>query len=139
MDSCELICKKCSSSKLVKNGTQEGIQRYKCKECGAVFRQKEAKYSSSFKLEVVQMYLHSMSIRAIAKIKQVHNSVVSYWIKKSGKIAKEAFYAEVGKVTEKNIQILEIDELFTYVKKNPAKRMYFLLSNEKHCELLICM
>ena len=139
MISSELSCKKCSSSKLVKNGRQKGVQRYKCQECGSVFQGGEGKYSNAFKLEAIKMYLHSMSIRAIAHIKQVHPSVIGYWIKKSGRIAKEAFYAQVQKVTESNIQILEIDELFTYVKKNPTKRMYFLLCREKSCELLICM
>lgn len=132
-------CKQCSSPKIVKNGNQDGIQRYKCKACGAVFRGQEEKYSSAFKLEAIKMYLHSMSIRAIAQVKQVHHSVIAYWIKKSGEVAKEAFYAEVAKVTETKMQILELDELFTYVKKNPAKHMYFLQCNEKSCELLICM
>jgi len=134
-----ISCKKCFSSEVVKNGRQEGVQRYKCKDCGSVFRNQKAKYSKDFKLKAIKMYLHSMSIRAIAHIKQVHPSVIAYWIKKSGTIAKEAFYTEVEKVTETDIQILEIDELFSYVKKNPTKRMYFLLSNEKRCELLICM
>ncbi|WP_407651253.1 transposase-like zinc-binding domain-containing protein [Candidatus Bandiella euplotis] len=30
-------CKKCSSSKYVKNGNIRGMQRYKCKECGCNF------------------------------------------------------------------------------------------------------
>lgn len=132
-------CKRCSSVHIVRNGTQEGIQRYKCRDCGAVFRGQEPRYSSALKLEVVKMYLHSMSIRAIGKVKQIHHSVIAYWIKKAGLIAKESFYTEVSRVTEKDIQILELDELFTYIKKNPAKRMYFLLSNEKGCKLLICM
>ncbi|WP_407651239.1 transposase-like zinc-binding domain-containing protein [Candidatus Bandiella euplotis] len=34
-------CKKCSSSKYVKNGNIRGMQRYKCKECGCNFTNRE--------------------------------------------------------------------------------------------------
>ncbi len=98
---------------------------------GAVFRGQEEKYSSAFKLEAVKMYLHSMSIRAIAQVKQVHHSVIAYWIKKSGEIAKEDFYAEVAKVTDTKIQILELDELFTYIKKTCKAYVFLTVQREK--------
>ena len=63
------------------------------------------------------MYINSMGIRAIGRVKGVHNSVVSSWIKKIGTITKEAFYEKMEEVQDKNISILELDELFTYVKK----------------------
>jgi transposase-like protein len=44
-------CKKCKSEHIVKNGLQDGVQRYKCKACGYVFRGKAAKYSADFKLD----------------------------------------------------------------------------------------
>jgi transposase-like protein len=30
-------CKTCQSKNIVKNGLQDGVQRYKCKVCGGVF------------------------------------------------------------------------------------------------------
>jgi transposase-like protein len=110
-------CKKCKGTHVVKNGNQDGIQRYKCKECGSVFRDKEPKYSAELKLEAITMYINSMGIRAIARVKKVHHSLISSWIKKSGQVAKEAFSTKLQEIQPSNISILELDELFTYVKK----------------------
>jgi transposase-like protein len=130
-------CKKCKSTELVRNGKQDGIQRYKCKSCGSVFRGKEEKYSADFKMEAIMMYINSMGIRAIARVKKVHNSVISLWIRQMGKVVKEAFIEKIGDVQPKDISILELDELFTYVKKKRTKRIYLVLSTETGCELLI--
>jgi transposase-like protein len=130
-------CKKCKSDSVVKNGKQEGVQRYKCKKCGSVFRDSDRKYSPSFKMEVVMMYLNSIGLRAIARVKKIHNSLVSYWVKQVGTVVKEAFCSELEKVQSKDIKILEVDELFTYVKKKPIERIYLLMSTGTRVELLI--
>lgn len=130
-------CKECKSENIVKNGTHNGVQRYKCKECGSVFRGKESKYSAEFKLEAVMLYINSMGIRAIGRIKKVHNSLISVWIKQMGKVIKEAFAEKIKEVQAKDISILEVDELFTYVKKKKIKRIYLVLSTETSLELLI--
>ena len=129
-------CKKCRSEDIVKNGLQDGVQRYKCKTCFCVFRGKEAKYSSDFKLNAIMMYINSMGIRAIARVKNVHNSVVSTWIKQMGRVIKDAFTEQVKEVQSKDISIVELDELFTYIKKK-IKRMYLVLLTETGSELLI--
>ena len=64
-------------------------------------------------------------------------SVVSSWIKQIRLVAKESFNEELNKVQPKDIQILEADELFTYIKKKKIKRIYLLLLTESHSELLI--
>ncbi|HJD55259.1 MAG TPA: hypothetical protein LFW21_01095, partial [Rickettsia endosymbiont of Pyrocoelia pectoralis] len=46
---------------------------------------KESKYSAEFKLEAIMLYVNSMGIRAIGRIKKVHNSLISVWIKQMGK------------------------------------------------------
>jgi transposase-like protein len=130
-------CKNCKSAELVKNGKQDGVQRYKCKNCGSVFRGKERQYSAEFKLEAIMMYINSMGIRAIARVKKVHNSVISVWIKQMGRVTKEAFAEKLNEIQPKDINILELDELFTYVKKKKIKRIYLVLSTETNCELLI--
>lgn len=110
-------CKTCQSENIVKNGLQDEIQRYKCKACGCVFRGKAAKYSADFKLDTIMMYINSMGIRAIARVKNIHNSLVSLWIKQMGEIIKDAFTKQIEEVQPKDINIVELDELFTYIKK----------------------
>ena len=61
------------------------------------------------------LYINSMGIRAIARVKKIHNSLVSFWIKQIGKIIKEAFAEKIKEVQPKDINIVEVDELFTYV------------------------
>jgi tRNA(Ile2) C34 agmatinyltransferase TiaS len=41
LDKVELVCPRCSSSKLKKNGKEAGRQRYKCLTCGKYFREKQ--------------------------------------------------------------------------------------------------
>ncbi len=130
-------CIKCKSKSLVKNGHQGGKQRYKCKGCGAVFRDTKPRYTTEFKMEVIMMYLNSVGLRAIERIKKIHNSLASYWVKQAGQVAKQKFYEELEKVQSPDIQILEIDELFTYCKKKKIKRIYLLASSGNQVELLI--
>jgi transposase-like protein len=56
----EVICKKCGSSLVVKNGAQDGRQRDKCKAYSAVFRNFKPKYSAEFKMETIKMYMNSI-------------------------------------------------------------------------------
>lgn len=130
-------CKTCQSENIVKNGLQDGVQRYKCKTCGSVFRGKAAKYSADFKLDVIMMYINSMGIRAIARVKKIHNSLVSLWVKQMGEVIKDAFTKRIEEVQPENINIVELDELFTYVKKKKIKRIYLVLLTEIGSELLI--
>ena len=130
-------CKTCQSENIVKNGLQDEIQRYKCKVCGCVFRGKAAKYSADFKLDTIMMYINSMGIRAIARVKNIHNSLVSLWIKQMGEIIKDAFTKQIEEVQPKDINIVELDELFTYIKKKKIKRIYLVLLTEIGSELLI--
>lgn len=140
-----LLCPKCSSNSFVKYGKKDNKQKYKCKNCSNVFLPKNPKYSDEFKLECVQMYLESMGIRGISRVKKVHNSNVSYWIKKAGQIAEREFKKQQLNIEKKDIAIVEIDELCTYVKKNLLNaqktkqntHLYGLLWNETQKKFLI--
>ena len=129
-------CKSCGSTTIVKNGRQDGVQRYKCKDCNSVFRGKDAMYSSDFKLEAIMMYINSMGIRAIARVKNVHNSVISVWIKQMGDVVKAVFHEKVNEITPKDINILELDELFTYVKKKENKAYIFSAVDPDRCRVI---
>lgn len=90
-----------------------------------------------FKLDAIMMYINSMGIRAIARVKKVHNSVISVWIRQMGEVIKGAFHEKVNEITPQDINILELDELFTYVKKKRIRCIYLVLSTETGSELLI--
>jgi transposase-like protein len=113
-------CKFCSGLKIVKNGFVRNSQRYKCGSCGKNFikgdKRENEFYSNQTRNMVIRMYLNNCGIRRIAHILKLPLSTTFGWIKKAGKIVDEM-------VKNKNeefdkIEILEMDELFTYIKKN---------------------
>jgi transposase-like protein len=132
-------CRFCSSENIIKCGFYKEKQRFKCKNCRKISTIQHKKYSDEFKIECIKMSLNSMGLRAIGRVKNVHNSLISYWIKKSAEIAKEKIRKDTDNIEK--IEILEVDELCTYIKKNLKMgvniRFYGLLSTETETKLLI--
>lgn len=114
----EIICKKCRSNLWVKNGNMKTKQRYKCKSCGHNYTigDKRTVYAEDKKRLVVRMYLNNCGIRRIAHIIETPLSTVFSWIKKAGKIVE--VMVKERKDNEEKIEILEMDELYTYIKKS---------------------
>ena len=114
----EIICKKCRSNLWVKNGNMKTKQRYKCKSCGHNYTigDKRMVHAEDKKRLVVRMYLNNCGIRRIAHIIETPLSTVFSWIKKSGKIVE--VMVKERKDNEEKIEILEMDELYTYIKKS---------------------
>ena len=114
----EIICKKCRSNLWVKNGNMKTKQRYKCKSCGHNYTigDKRMVHAEDKKRLVVRMYLNNCGIRRIAHIIETPLSTVFSWIKKSAKIVE--VMVKERKDNEEKIEILEMDELYTYIKKS---------------------
>ncbi len=116
-------CKFCSSLKIVKNGFVRDLQRYSCKSCNKNFvkgdKRENESYSNQTKNMVIRMYLNNCGIRRIAHILNLPLSTTFGWIKKAGKIVDE-MVKNKNEEFEK-IDILEMDELFTYIKKNQER------------------
>lgn len=137
-------CKKCGSSKLIKNGLVLGKQRYRCKDCNLNFRvgDKREKYSDKDKMRVIELYLENCGIRSIERITGIYNNLISHWIKKFSIIIKSNINKDLDKIKSKqDIEIMEIDEMVTYIKKNQKMAenisLYGLLSTGKETKLLI--
>ena len=137
-------CKFCSSSKCVKNGFVHKAQRYKCKECAANFvdGDKRLKYSSADHLKVIKLYLENCGIRTIERLTGVRNSQISKWIEDiASHVRGEMQKAQNNVNSIKDIAILEIDELCTYIKKDQKTAgsipSYGLLLIEGRIKLLI--
>ena len=76
------------------------------------------------------MYLENVSIRSRERLEGVSEPLILKWIKKMGKEIKNKFNESINKIKDninnidekdikkENIEILEIDEIVTYVKKN---------------------
>lgn len=133
-----MLCKLCGSEKLVKNGTELRVQRYKCKDCNKTFKMEDArvKYGLEKRLRVIKMYLEGIGIRSIERLEKVSNTLIIYWIRYFSKMICKELRKSVPEKVE-DIEIMELDELFTYYKKRPTEHMYGLLLTETGTKLLI--
>jgi len=125
-------CPKCQSEHNVKNGIVRNIQRYQCKECGKNFtidyfqvteREKKRRFA-------LAMYLEGLGFHSIGRLLNVSHVSVINWVKKYG--------SELSKIRNaKPVQIMELDEIHTYVKSKKTINGFGLLLIETHENLLI--
>lgn len=103
-------CAKCKSEKSTKNGILKGVQRYKCKECGFNFTVeiKSTAKPEDVKRQALLMYLEGLGFHSIGRILRVSHVSVLNWIRKYGEQVKEIR-------NDKPVEIMELDELHTYV------------------------
>ena len=125
----EGICKHCGSKERVKNGYVGGKQRYKCRSCGKTYRQGDLreKYTNEQRLRCIKWYLEGTGIMAIERMEGLSNPLIIKWIRKFAKILR-ARINEVEILDDaREIQIIELDELFSYCQKELTKSTYGLL------------
>ena len=119
-----LKCKYCESTRINKNGiVKNGNQRYICRDSKRNFTITIRKYSNEYKMKIIKMYLENIGIRSIERLEGVPNTTVLKWIRSMGKIVKNKLQETINSIEEEdmkkeNIEILECDEIVTYVKKN---------------------
>ena len=114
-----ILCKHCGSDKHVKNVIVHGKQRYKCKDCARTCREGDLreKYTAEQRIRVIKWYLEGAGIMSIERMEGVANPLIIKWIRKFSKILRQRLDETVIPEDVKDIQILELDELFSYCKK----------------------
>jgi len=117
-------CSHCGSQKYVKDGKAAGKQRYECKECGRKFG--GGKHSLSEKLFAMQLYVNNVGIRKIGFFCKVSHSLVIKWIRSTYKNLSSKIERE-GKAEGREPDVIEMDEIYTYIKKNKSGCQYGLL------------
>jgi transposase-like protein len=111
-------CPKCGSDLRVKNGFMKSLQRYKCKGCGCNYTKSDKQgYPANVKREAVRYYLEGLGFRRIERLLGISYTTVYYWVKELGQVIKEKYSKEQGK----RVDVLEFDELCTWVKKNEIR------------------
>jgi transposase-like protein len=103
-------CPKCKSRNYVKDGIVKKKQRYLCKECKYRYTVEQRGIPNATKTLAIQMYLEGLGFRSIERILKVSNVSVLNWVKALGKQVEEY------RKPVKNIEIIELDELHTYIQ-----------------------
>jgi transposase-like protein len=131
-------CRHCGSGKLVKFGVVSGKQRYKCKACGRSTREndKRVKYPPEKRLRVLKMYLENVGIRSIERLEGVPNPLIIQWIRSSAAFISGLLDKSPSENPEE-VEIMEMDELYSFVKKNATESSYGLLRIGTKAGLLI--
>ena len=79
------ICPHCSSEKIVKNGHKDGIQRFKCKECGKTFTYTNNTILFSSKKDIntwikfCECLMNKLSIRKCTEICNINTHTAFNW------------------------------------------------------------
>ena len=115
----EKNCPRYGSAKTVKNGQAKGNPKRKCKECDYQYT-KDALPGApqNVRLACVMLYVHGLSMNAIAKLFHYTPPAVLRWIKSFGR----QHYFKPEPVSDATL--LEIDEMHHYLKKRPIRSGY---------------
>ena len=128
-------CPYCKSTKVRKNGMNRGTQRMQCMNCKKTFPQTPKRVSKEVKYKALLMYLNNVGIRKIALFFGVSAPAVLKWIKNAHKLLNELLNNFNPLNTEKT-DIIELDEIYTYVKKRKKEQSYGLLILDDESVLL---
>jgi transposase-like protein len=139
MKNTEITCPHCGNGEhIMKNGHYNGMQRYIYSKCKKTFtlsdEDKRIKHPLQLRNLVLTFYLCGTSMRGIQKAlsavfgKKIHFNSVSGWIKNANNILEQEQKRRKEEIPKTGgektiIPIVEMDELYTYVKKNPKIKM----------------
>jgi transposase-like protein len=135
-------CKRCGLDAVCKNGFVVGKQRYLCKVCGTNFTEGDGrkKHSPRVVRAAIDLYVEGNGFRRISRLlKKIFNVDVCYqlvihWIKSAAE--KIDLMKPESEAQKNKVPLLELDELFSYIKKKQIKSEYGLLLIETGYVLL---
>jgi transposase len=111
----EVCCKRCGSTKHVKNGLMRGKQRYLCKTCGLAFTDTPARGKPlAMKAAAVLLYVSGLSMNRTAKLLGVSTPTVQAWLEQFAVV-----YAQKPE-PEGRAVVIELDEMWHSVKKSQS-------------------
>jgi len=104
-----------------------GNQRYRCKGCGYHFTTtKQRGISLEKKLLALKLYKEGLGFRSIGRVIGVSNVAVLNWVRAAGELMKEQVLSYTPSDIEE-LEIIELDEMWHYTKKNSKNCGYGLL------------
>ena len=110
-----VCCKRCGSTRHVRNGLMRGQQHYLCKTCGLTFTDTPARGKPlALKAAAVLLYVSGLSMNRTAKLLGVSAPTIQAWLEQFA-----AAYAQKPE-PEGRAVVIELDEMWHYLKKSPS-------------------
>ena len=81
------------------------------------------KYSIDKRMKVLRLYLEGVGIMSIERLEGVPNPLIIYWLRHFSSLLREELHYITTPEDMRSIDIVEIDELFTFVQKKLIKSM----------------
>ena len=119
-------CPHCGSERTRKNGVTRGIQRCKCGSCGRTFSAIPQRKNKEKRHQAILMYLNNVGIRKTALFLDVSRTTISNWVKEKHKILQEYLDNYQPDISD-TADIIEMDEIYTFVQKKGSEQQYGLL------------
>ncbi len=98
----------------------------------AILLKIERNSQKTLRKKAIILYLEGVGFLAIGRILQISQQIVSYWIKKYGKLVQELRNKENVKY-----DLVEVDEMYTFLKTKEIRSGYGLFITEEQTRLLI--
>jgi len=123
-------CRDCGSTNIVKNGHNTcGSQQYYCHDCGArKVLKPRTKYKPSTRNRILRAYRERVSMRGLERIFTIARQTVAEWIKK---IVKQMPNFRDTIPPADPDDVLELDELWSFVFKKGRKRWLWIALSRK--------
>jgi transposase-like protein len=121
------ICNHCGSSNYINHGKYQGVQRYKCRDCKRYFSDKVKKFTYQDRMKAMDMYLNNVGIRKTARFMKASPTLILRWVKMMGQSLSANLKKASEEIKDNLPDIIEMDEIYTFVKKNKIEQSYGLL------------
>ena len=122
-----MTCHHCGSDDYRKNGSFEGTQRFICRSCGRSFTSRGHRIARSVKEQALDMHLNNVGVRKTARFVKASPASVINWIRAAGKRLAAQLRDAADQVAETMPDVIEMDEIYTFVQKNNAGPLSGLL------------
>src|SRR5271170_1831149 len=113
-------CPKCKNKNIRKDGIVKQRQRFRCKDCDYHFTVESVGKPEKFKRDALILYLEGLGFRSIGRVLGVSHVAIFNWIKSFGQSIDDIRSAD-------KIDVVEVDEMHTYVSSKKTSSGYGLL------------
>ena len=108
-----LLCIHSGSNNSLKNGSYQGVQRYKCKLCNRYFSSRTPHFTYQDKAKAIEMYMNKVGIRKIARFIQCSPALIVRSIKAFSKRIACQLAQAAQQVKTPVPDLIEMDQIYT--------------------------